>query len=56
MFIIKDMRTGEKAIARSKEEAEATVRTYVAFTNDRIKRGIIKGKRVSKKNFAIIEA
>ena len=56
MYKITSLRTGETIEARTKEEAEATVRVFVKITNERARLGISKEKRTSKKDFVITEA
>ena len=56
MYKIISLRTGETVYARTKAEAEASVKVFVKFVNERIKLGITKEKRASKKDFTITEA
>ena len=50
------LRTGETVEYNTREEAEFFVKVAVMATNERIARGLEKGKRDSKRNYIITEA
>lgn len=56
MYIVKCKRTGETITYDDLLGAEMFVKVAVMATNERIKRGIEKGKFDSKRNYEIIKA
>lgn len=55
MYKVRLLRTGEVIEQPTRADAEMFIKLAVMFTNERIARGIEKGKRDSKKNYEIIE-